>query len=199
MRNGTISVMQDLTNDHEAAAKAVRIPVGNAGTYGNPYLSMTSLVKKWPDHEGRKEVLMITDGIDRMRRKTSRMDVMGPSTDVDSASSAAQRAGILVHSFYATGVGHLTRTNSWAASGGQNGLAKLAEETGADSYFLGYSTPVSFKPYLEELQRVLDNQYWLAFDIKPGSKPALKWVDVSTEVPGAEIVSANNVFVPAAK
>jgi hypothetical protein len=142
---------------------------------------------------------MITHGIDRMRRKTSRMDVMGPSTDVDSASSAAQRAGILVHSFYATGVGHLTRTNSWAASGGQNGLAKLAEETGADSYFLGYSTPVSFKPYLEELQRVLDNQYWLAFDIKPGSKPALKWVDVSTEVPGAEIVSANNVFVPAAK
>lgn len=55
MRNGTVSVAQDLTNDHEAAAKALRLPVGHAGTYGNPYLSFTSLIKKWPDHGGRKK------------------------------------------------------------------------------------------------------------------------------------------------
>jgi hypothetical protein len=88
-----------------------------------------------------------------------------------------------------------TRTNTWAASGGQSGLAKLADETGAESYFLGYSDPVSFKPYLEDLQRILDNQYWLAFDIKAGSKPALKRMNASTEVSGAEIVSADNVFI----
>ena len=199
MRNGTIAVAQDLTEDHEKVANAVRLPAGNPGTYGNPYLSLSSLIKKWPDHRGRKEVLMITDGIDRMRHKSSRMDYMAPSTYVDSASNAAQRAGILVHSFYARGTGHLARTNSWAASGGQSGLAKLADETGADSYFLGYGDPVSFKPYLEDLQGVLDNQYWLAFDIKPGSKQALKRIDVSTEVSGAEIVSANNIFIPAAK
>jgi hypothetical protein len=180
MRNGTISVAQNLTNDHDAAVKALRLPVGNMGTYGNPYLSLTSLIKSWPDHGGRKEVLMITDGIDRMRPQSSRLDWMSPSTDVNTASSAAQRAGILVHSFYARGVGHMTRTNSAAASGGQNGLAKLAEETGADAYFMGYSDPVSFKPYLEDLQKELDNQYWLAFDVKPGSKPALKPVNIST-------------------
>lgn len=199
MRSGTISVAQDLTNDHEAAVKALRLPTGNTGAYGNPYLSLTSLIKKWPDHGGRKEVLMITDGIDRLRQKSSRMDYMAPSTDVDTASSAAQRAGVLVHSFYARGVGHMTRTNSAAASGGQSGLAKLADETGADSYFLGYGDPVSFKPYLEDLQKALENQYWLAFDVKPGSKTALKRVKVSTEVSGAEIVTADNVFIPAAK
>jgi len=199
MRNGTVSVAQDLTNDHAKAGNALRLPTGNPGTYGNPYLSLSALIKNWPDHGGRKEVLMITDGIDRFRHKSSRMDYLAPSTDVDPASTAAQRAGILVHSFYARGVGHLARTNSWAASGGQSGLAQLAEQTGAESYFLGYADPVSFKPYLEDLQRVLDNQYWLALDITPGSKPALKRVDVSTEVSGAEIVSADNIFIPAAK
>jgi len=198
-RNGTVSVAQDLTNDHEAAAKALRLPSGNAGTYGNPYLSLTSLIKKWPGHGGRKEILLITDGIDRMRQKSGRMDYMAPSTDVTTASDAAKRAGILVYSFYARGVGHLTRTNSAAASGGQSRLAKLADETGADSYFLGYGDPVSFKPYLDDFQTVLNNQYWLAFHIKPDSKPALKRIDVSTEVSGAEIVSANNIFIPAAK
>jgi len=112
---------------------------------------------------------MITDGIDRVRQRSSRMDYMAPSTDTSTASDAAQRAGILVYSFYARGVGHLTRTNSAAACGGQSGLAKLADETGADSYFLGYSDPVSFKPYLEDFQRVLNDQYWLVFDAKPGS------------------------------
>lgn len=199
MRSGTVSIAQDLTNDHDKAAKALRLPTGNPGTYGNPYLCVADLIKRWPEHGGRREILMISDGIDRMRHQSSRMDYMAPSTDVDSASRAAQRAGILVHSFYARGGGHMTRTNTWAASGGQSGLAKLAEETGADAYFLGYSDPVSFKPYLEDLQKVLNNQYWVAFYVKPGSKPALKSVDVSTEVSGAEIVSADNVFIPAAK
>jgi hypothetical protein len=199
MRSGTAAIAQDLTNDHDKAVKALRLPTGNPGTYGNPYLCLADLIKRWPNHGGRREILMITDGIDRMRHQSSRMDYMAPSTDVDTASQAAQRAGILVHSFYARGGGHMTRTNTWAANGGQSGLAKLADETGADAYFLGYSDPVSFKPYLEDLQKVLNNQYWVAFDVKPGSKPALKRVDVSTEVSGAEIVSADNVFIPAAK
>jgi hypothetical protein len=199
MRSGTVQIAQDLTNNHDAAAKALRLPTGNAGAYGNPYLSLTSLMKRWPDHGGRKEILMISDGIDRMRQRSSRMDYMAPSTDVDTASTAAQKAGILVFSFYARGVGHLTRTNTAAASGGQSGLAKLAEETGADSYFLGYSDPVSFKPYLEDLQNAFANQYWLAFDVKAESKPKLKRIDLSTEVSGAELVSASTIFIPAAK
>jgi len=198
MRNAGVTVAQDLTNDHEAAAKAVRLPTGSSGS-ANPYLSLNSLIKKWPDHGGRKEVLMITDGIDRLRPRSSRMDLMAPSSDVSTASTAAQKAGVLVYSFYATSVGHMVRTNSAAASGGQSGLAKLSEETGGDSYFMGYSNPVSFKPYLEDLQKCLDNQYWLAIDIMPGSKPSLKRVDVSTEVPGVELITADSIFVPAAK
>ncbi len=198
-RNGAVSIAQDLTNDHEKAAKAMRLPMGNAGVYASPYLSVIDLMKRWPEHGGRREILMITDGIDRMHQQSSRMDYMTPSVNVDSASTVAQRAGILVHSFYARGTGHLARTNTWAATGGQSGLAKLAEETGAESYFLGYSDPVSFKPYLEDLQKDLDNQYWLAFDIKPGTKAALKRIDVSTELSGAEIISADNVFIPVKK
>jgi hypothetical protein len=199
MRNGAVSIAQDLTSDHDKAVKALRLPAGNPGTYGNPYLCLMDLIKRWPKHGGRREVLMITDGIDRMRQRSSAMDVMTPSVDVRSASNAAQREGILVYSFYARGVGHLYRGNSWAASGGQNGLAQLADETGAESYFLGYNDPVSFKPYFTDLQNLLDNQYWLALDMKPGTKVALKSINISTEVSGVELVSADSISVPAAK
>jgi len=195
MNNNTVSIAQDLTNDHDKAYKALRIPLGNPGTHGSPYLSLMDLVKRWPEHGGRKEVLVISDGIDRFRRQRSRMEAMSPSADADSASNAAQRAGVLVHSIYALGAGHLGR-NTWVLNGGQNGLARIADETGGESFFLGYQNPPSFKPYLDQLQVMLTNQYWLAFEVKRGKKAGLQAVKTDTEVSGAEIVSANSVFVP---
>jgi len=198
MRNGGVQIAQDLTNDHEKAANAVRLPTGNLGTTGSPYLSVEELIKRWPNHGGRKEILMLTDGIDRMQRPLSRMEAMTTSTYVDSASSAAQRAGIPVYSIYATGVGHATR-NAWLAQGGQNSMAKLAEETGAEMFSLGFSNPVNLKPYLDDFQKILNNQYWLAFDAPGEDKPKLKPIKITTEVRGVEIISADSVLIPAAK
>jgi hypothetical protein len=198
MRNGTVQITQDLTNDHEKAVRALRLPLGGVGTSGSPYLSLTDMIKRWPSHGGRREILMVTDGIDRMDHAQSRMEAITPSPYVDSAISAAQRAGIPVYSIYAQGVGHASR-NMWLANGGQNSISQLAEVTGAESYFLGYSNPVSFKPYLDDLQRMLNNQYWLAIDVPGGSKPALKPIKITTEVRGVEIISADSILIPAAK
>ena len=82
--------------------------------------------------------------------------------------------------------------------GGQNGIAKLADETGGESFFLGFQTPVSFKPYFERLQSVLENQYFVVFQAFPGKKAGLQRVKIWTEIPKVEIVSADNVWVPAA-
>lgn len=110
--------------------------------------------------------------------------------------SAAQREGILIHTIYAQGAGHFGR-NTWEMNGGINGLAQVSDETGGESFFLGYQNPPSFKPYFERLQNVLNNQYWLGFEAKPGTKPGLQAIDTSTEVSGAEIVSASAVYVTA--
>ena len=198
MRSGSVQIAQDLTTDHDKAVQSLRLPVGDVGTYGSPYLSLVDLLKRWPEHGGRREILMVTDGIDRMHRPTSRTEAMTASIYVDSASRAAQRAGIPVYSIYARGVGHAS-LNMWLANGGQSGISQLAEETGAETYFLGYTNPVSFMPYLEDLQKKLNNQYWLAIDLPAGAKPALKPIKITTELRGVEIIAADNIFVPAAK
>lgn len=109
----------------------------------------------------------------------------------------AQRTGVIVHSIYVPGVGHYGR-NYYGMENGQNAIAKLADETGGESFFMGFQTPVSVKPHLESLQRVLENQYFLAFQAFPNKKAGLQRVKIWTEVPKVEFVSADNVWVPAA-
>jgi hypothetical protein len=208
MRNSSVKIQQNFTTDHAQAAKALRLPLGGVGASDSPYLSLIGLMKGWPDQKVRREVLLITDGIDRVhgyntparnwsrfRYLTRAMPYISP--DVDQASQDAQRYGIIVHAIYTPGVGHAGR-NYYEATSGQNGLAKLADETGGESFYLGLQNAVSFKPYLDTLQNILDNQYVLEFRAAPGPASGLQPVRISTEVPGVEIVTADNVWVPIA-
>ncbi len=216
MSNASIQIAQNFTNDHATAAKAIRLPRGNLSAMDSPYLSLISLIKGWPEQKVRREVLMVSDGIDRLRNErmssqtapsasrasrnmtpsmstSTGMTTMSP--DVDSASTAAQRYGVIVHGIYATGVGRAGR-NSWEAQVGQSGVAKITDEAGGEYYSLGTQSLVSFKPYLDRLQRVLDNQYYLVFGAVPKNKAGLQRVRISTEASGFEIAAADNVWVP---
>src|ERR1700683_580945 len=66
-RNGTIELAQNFTGDHEQAAKALRLPLGNPGAFGSDYLSLIDLFKRWPESPVRREILLVSDGIDRFR------------------------------------------------------------------------------------------------------------------------------------
>jgi hypothetical protein len=44
---------------------------GRFSTMDSPYLSLFSLVKGWPQENVRREVLMVTAGIDRLRGQLS--------------------------------------------------------------------------------------------------------------------------------
>jgi len=215
LSNATMQVTQDLTADHAAAAKAVRLPRGSSSAMDSPYLSLTSLVKAWPEQKLRREVLIITDGIDRLRGDTTGSiggmptmmgrGMMGPgpgatlptiSSDADTASNAAQKSGVIVHSIYSTGVGRMSR-NSWEAQLGQGGIAKITDETGGEYFALGTGNAVSFKPYLDRLGKIFGNQYFLVFQVTPRKKGSLQRVKISTEVANADIAAANNVWDPA--
>jgi hypothetical protein len=63
-RNGNALLQQNLTDDHEAAAKALRITLGNPGAGGSPYLSLIDLLNRIPPGSNRRAVLFISDGID---------------------------------------------------------------------------------------------------------------------------------------
>jgi len=82
------------------------------------------------------------------------------------------------------------------ATNGQSGIAKLSDVTGGESFFLGLQQPVSFAPYLDQLQNILNNQYLLSFSAQPGKKAQLQNVSINTEVAGVELASADAVWVP---
>lgn len=43
------NVVQNLTNDHDHAAKALRSPLGNADVSASSYLPVVDLIKRWPE------------------------------------------------------------------------------------------------------------------------------------------------------
>jgi hypothetical protein len=167
--------------------------MGSPGANASPYFSLGDLIKRWPASEERHEVLMVTDGIDRYWGS-------GPDNAyVDEVIQQAQRAGVIVYSIYTPGVGHYGHSFSrtyW----GQNYLSQLSDETSGESYYLsGSAPPVTFTPYLEDITRKLNHQYLLTFVPKPEKKAGMRRVKVETEVPNAELVSADKVWVPASQ
>jgi hypothetical protein len=67
MSNAGVNMVQNFTTDHELAVKAVRLPRSSFSTMDSPYLSLISLVKGWPQQKVRREVVMVSYGIDRLR------------------------------------------------------------------------------------------------------------------------------------
>jgi hypothetical protein len=192
MSNGTAQVRQELTSDHDLAAKSLRLPVGNLGASASPYFAIGDLIKKWPAANERREVVVISDGIDRYWGA-------GPGDPyVDTAIQQAQIAGVVVFGMYTPGEGHFGHS-PWRMNWGQNYLSQIADETGGEAYYLGNGAPVSFGPYFEDLSKRLTHQYLLTFSVTPKKKAGMQQVKVETEVPNAELVSADKVFVPAAQ
>jgi hypothetical protein len=190
--NGTVQPASQFSTDHDAVAKSVRIPLGYTGAYSSIYLSVMSLMKGWPVTGGaRREILLIADGIDRFRGDYP------ISPDVDSTIINGQRAGIMIHTLFATGVGRATR-NSFRLNLGQSNLAKIADATGGEAFFQGLFTPVSYAPFLQQLDMVLKNQYWLSWATERGKKPKgeLRGFKVRTEQRGVDISAADKIFVP---
>jgi hypothetical protein len=192
MRNGTVDIVQNLTEDHSKAAKSLRLPLGLAGVNASPYFSVTDLIKRWPEAPVRREILMISDGIDRYGP--------GGASDpyVDEAVQQAQRAGMVIFSIYTPGAGHFGHS-FWRINWGQNYLSQLSDETGGESFYLGSEAPVSFSPYLDDLGRRLLHQYLLTFLANPVKKAGMQGVKLRTEVPNAELVAADRVYVPASE
>jgi hypothetical protein len=192
MQDGGLKIVQNLTEDHAQAASAVHISLGRLARSASPYASLGDLIKQWPTGKDRREVLMISSGVDSVSGDN------GPGRDdiyVDAVIEQAQRAGVVV---FAIGTSS-EEINSGQAGVSKNYLAQVAEETGGQSYYRQTGPLTSFVPYLDDASLRLNRQYLLTFLAKPEKKAGTQPVKVRTDVAHAEIVSAERVFVPAAQ
>ena len=189
MRNGTVDVVQNPTPDHALAAKALRVPLGDPGSSPSPYFSLVDLTKRWPAAPLRREVVMMTDGVDRL---------WGSGAEdpyVDQAIDALQKAGITVYSIYTPGVGHYGHSR-WSMNWGQNYLSEVSERTGGEMYNYMMGAALSFSPFLKEISDHLTHQLLVSFIPKPENKTGFRGVRFRTEVPNAELVGPDRVWVP---
>ena len=83
MRNGRVVPAQDFTTDYAAAAKHLRIPMGNPGGSASPYFCLSDFAKHWPGTTPAKKasptpkarfVMMFTNGVDPYNGSVSPMN-----------------------------------------------------------------------------------------------------------------------------
>jgi hypothetical protein len=193
MRNGMAAITANWTRDHAAAANGIRIAFGPGGADVSPYDSLTDAVKKWPanNNNDRKEIIMISSGVEALGG--------GWNPDnpyVDAGIHSAQDAGVVVYTIYSPSVGHLGHA-FWRNTWGQNFLSMLSDATGGESYMIGFGSPVSFQPFLQQIAAEWQNQYLLTFSAKPENKPGLQPLKVSIPDKDASVAAPDRVFVRA--
>lgn len=190
-RNGEAAVAQDFTNDHALAGKALRLPIGGEA-FSSPYFALQDLMKRWPSSNDRRSILLVSSGIDYFHGNYP------TSPDLDTTIEHAQKQNINVWSIYYPDAGHRSR-RFFLQTRAQSDLSQLSEETGGESFYLGFTAPVSFKPFLDELATHLRNQYLLTFQGEGGAKGQFKRVHLGTELPNLEFFAASEAFLPASK
>jgi hypothetical protein len=195
--NGSARMAQGFTTNHEAAVKALRPPMGLLGGYSGIYFALTELIDRWPEPAGgRREVLLLSHGIDL----TYGIDGSRPFANLglDRAIRAAQRRNVVVSSIYTSGAGRLAR-NQYLVLNGQSCLGELALETGGVSYTQGFATPISFRPYLEDLAKLIGQQYLLTFRAALSKQAGYHAFRVVSERSRVELLAPARVYLPAAK
>jgi len=192
MMNGRAAFSGPLTTDHDTVVRGLHLPAGGgeAGISASPYFCLSDLAKNWPsgDARARREVVMITDGVDYYEM---RYDPEDPY--VQTAMDDAVRARVIVYAIYWTSGDRFDRTN-YGAGTGQNLLAQITAGTGGTSYWEGTGNPVSFVPYFADIDRRLDNQYELDFMTAIGDKPEMQTIRLTVSA-HAKVSSPQEVYV----
>lgn len=193
MQNGRAVMAQNITADRKLAAEALHLTNGIPGDSGSPYFCLSDLVKRWPSGAttDRREVLMITDGVDLYYGRGFDPD----DPYVQAAISDAQKAGVVVHSIFYRDTGRFDRSQ-WTEAGAQSYLLQVSDGTGGHAYWQGFGSPVSFTPFLDDLQTRLQNQYELGLLAAPGNKTQLRALKVKVNAPGVKVDAPQMVLVP---
>lgn len=184
LRTGSLQTKQKFTNDVEKAAKSLRPPSGfaSAGPY-NPYVEVIEALKKFDSQPlGRRAILLVSDGLDISRGVDSSLPTQ--SVDLQRAINESQRRGVAIYGFYAPTV--VASTNPGLAANAQSSLLRLSNETGGHAFFQGTGAPVSFEPFIRELDDSLQKQVALTF-LSTHMKKGFHKIEVKSVTPGVRV------------
>jgi VWFA-related protein len=185
IRTGSLDVRQKFTTDLERAAGSLRVPIGfaSAAPY-NPYVEIIEGLKRFEAlPAGRRAMLVVSDGLDISHGAD--IGSLTDSPDMEKAIKTAQRYGVAVYSFYSPSQA-LASGNSLLVSGAQGALQRLSDETGGRAFFQGNTAPVSFDPFLRNLNVDLVGQLALSY-LSTHPKKGYHRIDIVSGTPDVEI------------
>ncbi len=158
IRTGSLEVRRKFTIDLDKAAAAVRPPLSLASAAPfNPYVEIIEALKRFDSQPaGRRAIIVVSDGLDIARG----IDSASPSQSVDleRAIREAQRRAVAIYSIYAPAASMAAGGNQLLIGYAQGSLERLSSETGGRAYFQGTGAPVSFEPFLKEIDTSLSRQ-----------------------------------------
>ena len=184
LRTGSLQVKQRFTNDLEKAADGLRPPVGvaSASPY-NPYVEVIEALKKYESQPlGRRAILLVSDGLDVSRGVDSSSPTQ--SIDLQRAINESQRRGVAIYGFYAPSV--LAAAQPSLVANAQSSLLRLSNETGGMAFFQGTGAPVSFEPFIRELDISLQKQAALTF-LSTHLRKGFHKIEVKSSTPGVRV------------
>jgi VWFA-related protein len=184
LRTGSLQVKQRFTTDLERAASALRPPTGfaNNGPY-NPYVEVIEALKRFESQPlGRRAILLVSDGLDISRGVDSSAPTQ--SIDLQRAVNESQRRGVAIYGFYAPTI--VAASNPALASNAQSSLLRLSDETGGLAFFQGTGAPVSFRPFIRELDTSLQKQAALTF-LSTHLGKGFHRIEVKSSTPGVRV------------
>lgn len=159
-RSGSIEIRQRFTDDHDLAAKSLRIVSGSSTLAPrSPYSAVSEVLNRFDGvPAGRRAVLLFSDGVDTSSGVN--LASVAQSFDLDQAVLKAQRKGVAVYSFYSP-----TRDggDSPFSLAGLGALDKLSEETGGRAFSNGLIAPLSYMPYFKDMVLSLNRQFSLTY------------------------------------
>jgi hypothetical protein len=180
IHDGTLSIAENPTIDHQRAARALRAPSG--GRSDNTYGALADLIVKWPRKTVRREVIMVSAG-------------MAAPANADGALHDAERAGVVVYALYNPTGDYLSEDWSKVDDGLVN-LASLSYETGGEAYFIGHTPPLSVEPFLADISEHLAHQYLVKFQVPCTPNGAFQTIFITPGNPDWELMKPERVWVP---
>jgi hypothetical protein len=161
---GNVKVAQPPTTDRDLAVKAfhqqTREEAANPkNDNGNPYSCLKQLAYHWPNGDPQKlrAVLIISDGITRSNGQSQSGDQNNP--DVEGASQALQKEGIVPYGFfYMDPITPDPNRSEGGSLEGQTNYTQLAADTGGAALYEGMFAPSSFSPLLNKLYTILASE-----------------------------------------
>ena len=184
VRTGSLQVKQRFTNDLEKAASSLRPPLGvaSASPY-NPYVEVIEALKRFEGQPlGRRAILLVSDGLDISRGVDSSSPTQ--SVDLQRALNESQRRGVAIYSFYAPSL--LIASKPDFILNAQSSLQRLSDETGGIAFFQGTGAPVSFVPFIRELDVSLQKQAALTF-LSTHLGKGFHRIEVKSSTPGVRV------------